>query len=216
MAVFSIRVKSNQKTKERIMKKLALIASAVVIATSSFAAENNKDGWFAGTYYTSKSTKADILTESTSGASSKTGVRASSGGTGLAIGHMGNVGRTSLEFDKTSKNKGIESSQMSLAFDMIARSSFVDPILGFDVGYNKYSVDHLGTINDFTLGTLGLRAGLAKIFAHHQFEVLYRYAMAFGEKRGNTIYQTSFTNFEDQSLSSYKSSEVRVGYSYRF
>jgi hypothetical protein len=121
-----------------------------------------------------------------------------------------------VEYDKTSKNKDIENSQISLAFDMIARGSFVEPILGFDVGYNRYSIEHRGSANDFTLGTLGLRAGVAKTFGHHQLEVLYRYSMAFGNKIGNTIYQTNLTDFEDQSLSNYKSNEIRVGYSYRF
>jgi hypothetical protein len=41
----------------------------------------------------------------------------------------------------------------------------------------------MGTQNAFGLGTLGLRAGVAKRFDAHHIELLYRYGMAFGSKR---------------------------------
>jgi hypothetical protein len=197
------------------MKKLAVLASVAILATSSFAAENSSSGWLVGTFGTFKSTKAEIKTESTSGASSTSSLSSSSSGTGLMIGRAGEIGRVALEFDKSSKAKGVENMQISVAYDMIIKSGFVDPILGFDVGYNSYRLDHLGTQNAFGLGTLGLRAGVAKRFDAHQIELLYRYGMAFGSKRGGTVYQVG-VEVEDQSLSGYRSNELRIGYSYKF
>jgi hypothetical protein len=86
-----------------------------IFATSLFATENSTSGWLVGTFGTFKSTKAEIKTESTSGASSISSLPSSSSGAGLMIGSAGEIGRVALEFDKSSKTKGVENMQISVA-----------------------------------------------------------------------------------------------------